>query len=156
MVASKIDKTKLFQPGVDNGGGRRKGSRNKITIDIREKFYHTYNDMGKLDKVSGDQAFLNWARINKKTFYSLFAKLAPTNLNIHDGREHESFIDRMALQMLEANAVVIDDPMLPPVNPDVLQSNDHVDTLTIDRDDESQVVSSKGVNLDLVVSPSIV
>lgn len=141
-----IDKTKLFQPGVDNGGGRRKGSKNKITMDIRDKFYHVYDDMGKLDKVSGDEAFLNWARINKKTFYTLFAKLAPTNLNIHDGREHESFIDRMANQILEANAVQVD----------TIDTLDNKDTLTIDHVDESQVVSIKGVNLDEVVSPSVV
>ena len=141
MVTSNIN-TGLFKPGC---AGRQKGSKNKLNIDIREKFYHVYDDMGKNVDTSGDEAFLTWARSNKKTFYTLFAKLAPTNLNIHDGREHESFIDRMTQQILEANATQID----------TLDTLNNKDTMTIDHDDKSQVVGTKGVNLDLVVSPSI-
>lgn len=146
MVTSKIQ-THGFQKGNTLGSlANRKGSKNKITMDIRDKFYHVYDDMGKIDKVTGDEAFLKWARLNKKTFYTLFAKLAPTNLNIHDGREHESFIDRMTQQILEANATQID----------TLDTLNNKDTMTIDHSDTSQVVDTKGVNLDLVVSPSIV
>ena len=52
----------------------------------------------------------------------------------------------MTQQILEANAIQID----------TLFTLDNKDTMTIDHDDKSQVVDIKGVNLDLVVSPSIV
>ena len=101
----------MFKKGNSYGQlTSRKGTPNKLNIDIREKFYNAYENMGEADKISGDQAFLEWARKNPKTFYTLFAKLAPTNLNIHDGREHESFIDRMAQEMLqEAQAKTLEE-----------------------------------------------
>ncbi len=86
--------------------GRPKGIQNKINIDIRQKFYKVYEDMGKNTGISGDEAFSVWARGHKKVFYSLFAKLAPTNLNINDNRQHESFMDRMAKEMLLKEAEV--------------------------------------------------
>ena len=89
----------------------RKGIANKFNIDIRQKFYNFYENMGG-DEKNGDEAFREWARSNKKTFYSLFCKLAPTNLNITDNRQHESFIDRMAVQMLEAEAKVIESKVI--------------------------------------------
>ena len=97
----------VFQVGNKLSPGR-KGSPNKINIDIRQKFYTVYETIGKEEDLSGDDAFRVWARSNKKTFYSLFAKLAPTNLNIHDSREHESFMDRMAKEMLLKEAQVIE------------------------------------------------
>lgn len=98
----------LFKTGNQCGQGRKSGSTNKLNIDIRQKFYNVYENMGEEDKIDGDTAFLVWARGHKKVFYSLFAKLAPTNLNIHDSREHESFIDRMAKEMLLKEAQVIE------------------------------------------------
>lgn len=95
----------MFEKG---NPGRPKGSANRLNIDIRQKFYKVYDDMGENAKQDGDTAFLVWARSNKKTFYSLFAKLAPTNLNINDSREHESFMDRMAKDMLLKEAQVIE------------------------------------------------
>lgn len=99
----------VYKPGESgNPSGRKKGEVNKLNIDIRQKFYGVYENMGKDEKISGDTAFLVWARGHKKVFYSLFAKLAPTNLNIHDSREHESFMDRMAKEILLKEAQVID------------------------------------------------
>ena len=144
MVTSNIKSTShLFQKG---NPGKQKGTKNKLNIDIRDKFYHAYDEMGVNSKQTGDQAFFAWARKNKKTFYTLFAKLAPTNLNIHDGREHESFIDRMTQQILEANATQIG----------TLDTLDNKDTMTIDHSDAPQVVDTTGVNLDLIVSPSMI
>lgn len=99
----------MFEAG---NPGRPKGSVNRINIDIRQKFYKVYDDMGTNIKQDGDTAFLVWARSNKKTFYSLFCKLAPTNIDISDNRQHESFIDRMAQTMLEAEAKVIDSKLI--------------------------------------------
>ena len=95
----------MFEKG---NSGRPKGSTNRINIDIRQKFYKVYDDMGENTGISGDEAFIVWARSNKKTFYTLFAKLAPTNLNINDNRQHESFIDRMAKDILLKEAQVVE------------------------------------------------
>lgn len=146
MVTSQIKSTShLFQKG---NPGKQHGVKNKLTIDIRDKFYQSYESIGINDNITGDEAFFAWSRQNKKTFYTLFAKLAPTNLNIHDGREHESFIDRMAQQIFEADAKVLDVVDAP----HTIASNQ--DTMTITRTDKSQVIDSKQVNLDEVVSPS--
>jgi hypothetical protein len=97
----------VYKPGESgNPTGRKKGEVNKLNIDIRQKFYKVYENMGEDEKISGDEAFIVWARGHKKVFYSLFAKLAPTNLNINDSREHESFMDRMAKEMLLKEAQV--------------------------------------------------
>lgn len=98
----------VYKPGESgNPTGRKKGEVNKLNIDIRQKFYKVYENMGKDEKISGDEAFSVWARGHKKVFYSLFAKLAPANLNINDNRQHESFMDRMAREMLEAEVVEV-------------------------------------------------
>ena len=98
----------MFENGNKLSPGRKKGSVNRINIDIRQKFYTVYEDIGKEEKLDGDESFRVWARSNKKTFYSLFCKLAPTNLNINDNRQHESFIDRMAKEMLLKEVEVVE------------------------------------------------
>lgn len=98
----------MFTIGHNLSNGRKPGSANKLNIDIRQKFYKVYDDMGADQKQDGDKAFLVWARGHKKVFYSLFAKLAPTNLNINDNRQHESFMDRMAKEMLLKEAEVVE------------------------------------------------
>lgn len=129
----------VFQSGQSgNPAGREKGSVNRINIDIRQKFYHVYEDMGKEEKISGDDAFRVWARSNKKTFYSLFAKLAPTNLNINDNREHESFMDRMAKELLLKEAQVTE-----------------VKQVTLNQDNNPDNISTQlSMGKDAIISPS--
>lgn len=127
--------------GIGNPG-RPKGITNKLNIDIREKFYRVYDNMGIDQKQDGDTAFLVWARSHKKVFYSLFAKLAPTNLNINDSREHESFIDRMAKEMLLREAQVIE----------AKQLDTNQDNMSIKDNDKSQPIEIKAVEASKVIS----
>lgn len=131
----------LFQPGQSgNPTGRKKGEVNKLNIDIRQKFYKVYDNMGKDDKLDGDMAFLVWARSHKKVFYSLFAKLAPTNLNITDSREHEGFMDRMAKEMLLKEAQVIEAKQVTLNNGD--NSNSQITQLPMGND--TNIIPSNG------------
>lgn len=96
----------MFQKG-NTYASSRKGKPNKLNIDVREKFYNVYDTIGEEEKQTGDEAFRVWARSNKRIFYSLFCKLAPTNIDITDNRQHESFMDRMAKEMLEAEVLEV-------------------------------------------------
>lgn len=55
----------------------RKGAKNKINIDIRQKFYYVYENLARHKKQSGDQFFLEWSRKNPNLYFQLFAKMAP-------------------------------------------------------------------------------
>ena len=126
----------MFEKG---NPGRPKGSTNRINIDIRQKFYTVYETIGKEEKLSGDDAFRLWARLNKKTFYSLFCKLAPTNIDISDNRQHESFMDRMAKEMLLKEAQVVEVKTID-IKPQLDTNQDNM--------------SSKSMGNDTIIAPS--
>ena len=72
----------LFQPGRSgNPSGRRRGSRNKITRDLKAVYMTVFEKMG------GVQGLLDWARKNPDVFYSQISKMLPKDLEIKT--EHE-------------------------------------------------------------------
>ena len=60
-----------FQPG---NPGRRKGSKNKATQEIKQAFYEAFHERG------GVGALLKWASQNETDFYKLAAKLIPVEI----------------------------------------------------------------------------
>lgn len=83
--------------------GRAKGSKNKITKDIRQVFHQVYEEMGAklMDKVtglplSGHEAMCDWARNNPTEFYRLYGKMIPTREEQPED-QHEDFIDELVL-----------------------------------------------------------
>lgn len=101
----------MFQTG---NPGRPKGSLNKVkNVDIRAQVYDVFDRLGENKKMTGTEFFLSWARKNPRLFYTgIFIKICPAQLDITDNRQHESFIDRMAQTMLEAEAKVIDSKVI--------------------------------------------
>ena len=70
----------------------RTGCPNKITT-IREKFGECFDRMGGVD------ALLEWAEDNKKSFYSMYAKMASKEIKMENtNRTHEQFIELMKLE----------------------------------------------------------
>lgn len=91
--------TKLFQQGHKLSPGRKKGSVNKLNVDVLQTFYYVYENMDK--NLSGNEAFLEWGRKNQKLFYVLFSKLIPKSLDIDISvNKHEDFVKNLAKDRL--------------------------------------------------------
>ena len=55
-------------------GGRKKGTPNKITADVKASLLSVYAEIG------GDEQFAKWAKKNQTTFYKLWIRLLPPDL----------------------------------------------------------------------------
>ena len=104
-----------FQEG-NKLGGRKKGSKNRFTNDVRACFHKVYEEMGENVEVdgrkqTGDEAFLAWARDNQTEFYRLYAKMIPQTAELPDDL-HEDFVDTLVFEeeVREANAKILDIP----------------------------------------------
>ncbi len=110
-----------FQKGHKLATGRPKGSKNRITNDVRECFHRVYDEMGA-DKINPDtdkpytgaEAMLLWARDNPTEFYRLYGKMIPQTAEI-TGDVHEDYLEFLVLEeeltknkLIEAKAKVVD------------------------------------------------
>lgn len=57
--------------GGPKTGGRKKGTLNKLTGDVRASVLAVYEAIG------GDKAFADWAKQKPGDFYQIYAKLLP-------------------------------------------------------------------------------
>lgn len=57
-------------------GGRKKGTPNKNSADVRQAILNVYVAIG------GDDAFAKWARTNRTEFYKIHSKLVPRDVNV--------------------------------------------------------------------------
>lgn len=57
-------------------GGRKPGSKNKVSEDVRACILHVYAEIG------GNVAFAKWARTNQTEFYKIHSKLIPKDINL--------------------------------------------------------------------------
>ncbi|MGR3174544.1 MAG: hypothetical protein ACUZ8N_08110 [Candidatus Scalindua sp.] len=104
-----------FEHGNTFSTGRKKGSRNRLTNDVRAAFHNAYDHMGGFDEngkliETGDEAFLKWARENRTEFYRMYAKMIPHTAELPDDL-HEDFVDTLIFeeeQMIEGKAKVVD------------------------------------------------
>jgi len=62
------------------GAGRKKGTPNKITAEIRDVFLKTFKSLQRDTKAK--QALRQWAKDNATEFYKLAAKLLPKEFNL--------------------------------------------------------------------------
>ncbi len=104
--AEKPQKTgrQLFQKGHKLATGRPKGSKNRITNDVRQCFHKVYENMGNhiVDEttgipLTGDEAMLLWARDNPTEFYRLYGKMIPQTAEL-GGDLHEDFVDDLIFE----------------------------------------------------------
>jgi hypothetical protein len=95
----------VFQKG---NSGRPKGSKNKITNDVRQIFHTIYNEMGNQEeiedqitgrkrKMTGNEAMMKWARENQTEFYRLYGKMIPTTQETM-ADNHEDFLDELIIE----------------------------------------------------------
>ncbi len=85
-------------------GGRKKGSKNRITNDVRQVFHRVYDEMGKdvIDpksgkSLTGHEAMLLWARDNPTEFYRLYGKMIPQTAELPEDL-HEDFVDELIFE----------------------------------------------------------
>ncbi len=78
-----------FQEG-NTLGGRTKGSKNKLNLDIKNVFDNVF------DKMGGEEALLDWAQGHKGRFYEIWARMHPKKLQGEMTHSHEGFIFALA------------------------------------------------------------
>ncbi len=94
-----------FEKGNKLGaGGRPKGTKNRITNDVRQVFHKVYEEMGEgvIDEktgkpITGHQAMRAWAQGNPTEFYRLYGKMIPQTAELPDDL-HEDFIDELIFE----------------------------------------------------------
>ncbi len=93
-----------FEKGHKLATGRPKGSKNRITNDVRQVFHRVYEEMGEniVDEktgkpLSGHQAMLEWARMNPTEFYRLYGKMIPQTAEL-PADMHEDFVDDLIFE----------------------------------------------------------
>ncbi len=100
-----------FEEGHNFSRGRKKGSKNKLNTDIKHAFDLCFENLG------GVGALEAWAKKQPGRFYSLYAKLAPREIDLNL-RQHENFVEGLAerelieeaeAKMLEAHGEVVGD-----------------------------------------------
>ena len=57
-------------------GGRKKGSKNKLPMSVKQSLIRAYSEMG------GDEALAAWGRRNPTEFYKIWVKLMPTQVEV--------------------------------------------------------------------------
>jgi hypothetical protein len=107
-----------FEQGNTFSTGRKKGSRNKLSNDVRGCLHNVYDEMGEDQRdengnpLTGYQAFLKWARENQTEFYRMYAKMIPATAELADDM-HEDFVAELVFEeeqgkLIEGNAKMID------------------------------------------------
>jgi len=59
--------------------GRKKGSKNKLTIDVQQTAFEIFNKLGGIE---GAASYFNTNRQTKGQFYNIFYKQLPSNMDI--------------------------------------------------------------------------
>ena len=66
-----------FQKGKSgHPQGRKRGSRNRLTRDIKKAYLGAFNELG------GEAGLIRWGRENPDAFYSQISKLLPKGIEI--------------------------------------------------------------------------
>ncbi len=118
VSSGSIAKMARFEKGNNYSTGRKKGSKNRYSNDVRAAFHGAYDQMGG-DKINpktgkpytGHEAMLNWARENQTEFYRLYAKMIPRTEELFDDM-HEDFVATLIFEdeakMIEGSAKAVD------------------------------------------------
>ncbi len=89
--------------------GRPKGSKNKASVDIRQKFMSAWDHLDPEGNLSGDEVFFKWCRKNKSLYFTLFKGLAPAHVAIAAMDTQESFLELESQRLLDAEVTTSKD-----------------------------------------------
>ncbi len=99
------------QAGV--GHGRPKGSKNRLTNDVRQVFHRVYDEMGKGTinpetgkQYTGHEAMLLWAQDNQTEFYRLYGKMIPATAELPEDL-HEDFVATLIFEDEEQGKMIV-------------------------------------------------
>ncbi|MCK4648689.1 hypothetical protein KAT51_04110 [bacterium] len=68
-----------FKRGHPKKGGRKKGTSNKVSKNIKDNFEAVF------EKLGGVKGFCDWAKENRQTkgaFYQMYSKMLPSNVTV--------------------------------------------------------------------------
>ncbi len=68
-----------FQKGQVKIGGRKKGTPNKLTVDVKQVAFDIFKELGGMN---GAAEFFKKNSVTKAQFYNLFFKMLPSNLKV--------------------------------------------------------------------------
>lgn len=71
-----------YQKGQVKTGGRKKGTPNKLTIDVKQVAFDVFEELGGM---KGATIFFKKNNVTKAQFYNLFFKMLPSNLKVSQG-----------------------------------------------------------------------
>ncbi len=101
----------MFEKGNNHGKGRKAGSKNRLTNDVRQVFHKVYDEMGADERdektgepLTGHQAMLKWAQENKTEFYRLYGKMIPATAELPEDM-HEDFVATLIFEDEEAELI---------------------------------------------------
>jgi len=75
-----------WKNGHSKMGGRKKGSKNKMPLTVKENFGAVFEKLGGVD------GFFKWANKNTHTqsaFYQMYSKMLPSSVGIDGSIKHE-------------------------------------------------------------------
>ena len=81
-----------FKRGKPKTGGRKKGTSNKVTKNIKENFEAVF------EKLGGTEGFYKWAAKNSHTqasFYQMYSKMLPSNMDVEHSGKVSINVDRI-------------------------------------------------------------
>lgn len=68
-----------YQKGHKKKGGRAKGTRNKVTVDLREAWFWVFEALGGKE---GWLGFVQKCAVNQAQFYKTGEKMLPANVEV--------------------------------------------------------------------------
>lgn len=102
----------MFEKGNKIAKGRPRGSKNRLTNDVRQVFHKVYDEMGsdteiqdevtgQIRRMTGHEAMLLWAKTNQTEFYRLYGKMIPATAELPEDM-HEDFVQQLIFEDEEA------------------------------------------------------
>ena len=97
-----------FQPGKSgNPAGRKKGSPNKMTKNLKSAYVEAFERLGGVD------GLVEWAAAHKDIFYGQVSKMLPRDLELKSQQDLEIRVISAIPEPLPLEAIDLKPPQLP-------------------------------------------
>ena len=90
-----------------NPAGKKKGTPNKVTKDLKKAFMQTFDALG------GTEGLIQWASENRDVYYPMVSKMLPRDVQLKTEQETTINIISAIPEPLPLEAIDIKPPQLP-------------------------------------------